>query len=188
MAAYVYAADRRTDRPDTHLQGLAGILQIDGYGAYAALARRYQQIRLAFCWGHVRRKFYELAESSPVAADVVRRIAALYAIENETRGLPADELRDVRDQCCRPVINDLYRFLETRGRQVSTNLGKASRYTPPRWDGLTRFLADGRIDLDKNAVERAIRPLAPSRRNALVAGSDEGGDNWAVIATLLENC
>jgi hypothetical protein len=68
MIAYVYAADRKTERPEAHLQGFAGILQVDGYGAYAALARRHQQIRLAFCWAHVRRKFYELAEGSPVAA------------------------------------------------------------------------------------------------------------------------
>ena len=190
MVAYVYAADRKTERPEAHLQGFAGILQVDGYGAYAALARRHQQIRLAFCWAHVRRKFYELAESSPVAADVLRRIASLYAIEDEIRGLSADERRDARDQRSRPIIGDLYRLLEARGRQVSakSRLGEAIRYTLPRWDGLTRFLDDGRIDLDNNAVERAIRPLALNRKNALFAGSDEGGDNWAVIATLIENC
>lgn len=57
-----------------------------------------------------------------------------------------------------------------------------------RWDGLVRFLDDGRVDLDSNTVERSIRPLALNRKNALFAGSDEGGDNWAVIATLIENC
>lgn len=98
MVAYVYAADRKTERPEAHLQGFAGILQVDGYGAYAALARRHQQIRLAFCWAHVRRKFYELAESSPVAADVLRRIASLYTIEDEIRGLPADDRRRVARQ------------------------------------------------------------------------------------------
>ena len=190
MVAYVYAADRKTERPEAHLQGFAGILQVDGYGAYAALARRHQQIRLAFCWAHVRRKFYELAESSPVAADVLRHIASLYAIEDEIRALSADERRRVRDQRSRPIVDDLHKFLEARGRQVSakSRLGEAIRYTLPRWDGLIRFLDDGRIDLDNNAVERAIRPLALNRKNALFAGSDEGGDNWAVIATLIENC
>lgn len=190
MVAYVYAGDRKTERPEAHLSGFAGILQVDGYGAYAALARRHQQIRLAFCWAHVRRKFYELAEGSPVAADVLRRIASLYAIEDEIRGLSADERRDARDQRSRPIVDDLYRFLEARGRQVSakSRLGEAIRYALPRWDGLIRFLDDGRIDLDNNAVERAIRPLALNRKNALFAGSDEGGDNWAVIATLIENC
>jgi len=190
MVAYVYAGDRKTERPEAHLHGFAGILQVDGYGAYAALARRHQQIRLAFCWAHVRRKFYELAEGSPVAADVLRRIASLYAIEDEIRGLSAEERRRIRDQRSRPIVDELYRFLEARGRQVSakSRLGEAIRYTLPRWDGLIRFLGDGRIDLDNNAVERAIRPLALNRKNALFAGSDEGGDNWAVIATLIENC
>jgi transposase len=190
MVAYLYAADRKAERAEAHLPGFAGILQVDGYGAYTALARRHQQIRLAFCWAHVRRKFYELAESSPVAADVLRRIASLYAIEDEIRGLSANERRDARDQRSRPIVDDLYRFLEARGRQVSakSRLGEAISYALKRWDGLTRFLDDGRIDLDNNTVERAIRPLALNRKNALFAGSDEGGDNWAVIATLIENC
>ncbi|MEA1619419.1 transposase, partial [Erythrobacter sp. T5W1-R] len=71
---------------------------------------------------------------------------------------------------------------------AKAKLGEAISYALKRWDGLTRFLDDGRIDLDNNAVERAIRPLALGRKNALFAGSDEGGDNWAVIATLIENC
>lgn len=74
MVAYAYVADRKTERPEARLQGFGGILQVDGYGAYAVLARRHQQIRLAYCWAHVHRKFYELAESSPVAADMLRRI------------------------------------------------------------------------------------------------------------------
>jgi len=190
MVAYVYAADRKVERPEVHLQGFAGILQVDGYGGYAALARRHQQIRLAFCWAHVRRKFYELAENSPVATEVLQRIASLYAIEDDIRGLPAEDRRRVRDQRSRPVVDDLRQFLEARGRQVSgkSRLGEAIRYALPRWDGLARFLDDGRIDLDNNTVERAIRPLALNRKNALFAGSDEGGDSWAVIATLIENC
>jgi hypothetical protein len=102
-------------RPHTEILTVL-ILQVDGYSAYAALTRRHQQIRLAFCWAHVRRKFYELAENSPVAADVLRRIASLYAIEDE-----------IRDQRSRPIVGDLYRFLEARGRQVSAKakLGEA---------------------------------------------------------------
>ena len=95
-----------------------------------------------------------------------------------------------RDKRSRPIVDDLYRFLEARGRQVKakSRLGEAIRYTLPRLDGLIHFLDDGRIDLDNNAVERAIRPLTLNLKNALFAGSDEGGDNWAVIATLIENC
>lgn len=138
----------------------------------------------------MRRKFFELSESSPVAADELRGIASLYAIEDEIRVLPADERRRVRDQRSQPIVDDLCGFLEARGPQVSakSRLGEAIRYTLPRWDGLIRFLDHGRIDLDNNAVERAIRPLALNRKNALFADSDEGGDNRVVIASLIENC
>ena len=190
MVTYVYAADRKAERPEAHLEGFAGILQVDGYGGYAALARRRGDVTLAFCWAHVRRKFYELADSSPVASDVLRRIAELYAIEDEVRGSSARQRQTVRNARSRPIVDDLYQYLDTRGRQVSTKsrLGEAIRYALTRWDGLLRFLDDGRIDLDNNTVERSIRPLALNRKNALFAGSDEGGDNWAVIATLIENC
>ncbi|MDT7532494.1 IS66 family transposase [Sphingobium sp. SA2] len=190
MVAYVYAADRRGERAEAHLGDFAGILQVDGYGGYAALARRRQQISLAFCWAHVRRKFYELADSSPVATEVLRRVALLYAIEDEVRGSSAEQRRAVRHDRSRIIVDDLRQYLDARNRQVSakSKIGEAIRYALNRWDGLSRFLDDGRIDLDSNTVERSIRPLALNRKNALFAGSDEGGDNWAVIATLIENC
>lgn len=190
MVAYVYAADRKAQRPMEHLEDFGGILQVDGYGGYGALARRRQQIRLAFCWAHVRRKFYELADSSPVAAEVLRRIAMLYAIEDEIRGSAPEQRRAVRAEQSRPIVDELHQFLEARFRQVSakSKLGEAIRYALTRWDGLARFLDDGRIDLDSNTVERSIRPIALNRKNALFAGSDEGGDNWAVVATLIECC
>ncbi|MGN6377308.1 MAG: IS66 family transposase [Sphingomonas sp.] len=190
MVAYVYAADRKGERAEAHLGDFAGILQVDGYGGYAALARRRSQVSLAFCWAHVRRRFYELADSSPVATEVLRSIALLYAIEDEVRGSPAELRRAARAERSRVIIEDLRLYLDARNRQVSakSNLGEAIRYALTRWDGLTGFLDDGRIDLDSNTVERSIRPLALNRKNALFAGSDEGGDNWAVIATLIENC
>jgi transposase len=190
IVAYVYAGDRKADRPQAHLGAFDGILQVDGYGGYAALARRRQQVRLAFCWAHVRRRFYELADSSPVATEVLRRIAELYAVEDKIRGHSVEERRSLRAERSRPIIDELRRDLEVRNRQVSakSKLGEAIRYALTRWDGLARFLDDGRVDLDSNPVERSIRPLALNRKNALFAGSDEGGDNWAVIATLIECC
>jgi len=190
MVAYVYAADRKGERAEAHLGDFAGILQVDGYGGYAALAKRRQQVVLAFCWAHVRRKFYELADNSPVAVEVLQRIAVLYKIEDEVRGAPAAQRQQIRHERSRVIVDDLRVFLEAKHRQVSAKakLGEAIRYALTRWDGLSRFLDDGRIDLDSNVVERSIRPLALNRKNALFAGSDEGGDNWAVIATLIENC
>lgn len=162
MVAYVYAADRRGERAEAHLGDFAGILQVDGYGGYAALARRRNQIGLAFCWAHVRRKFYELTDTSPVSTEVLRRVALLYAIEDEVRGFSAEQRRAVRHDRSRIIVDDLRQYLEARNRQVSakSKLGEAIRYALTRWDGLSRFLDDGRIDLDSNTVERSIRPLA----------------------------
>lgn len=190
MVAYVYAPDRKAERPDAHLGDFAGILQVDGYGGYTALAKRRQQVSLAFCWSHVRRKFFELADKSPVATEILRRIAMLYAVEDEVRGTSAEQRRIMRDEHSRVVVVDLKLYLEARLRQVSakSKLADAIRYALSRWNGLSRFLDDGRVDLDTNTVERSIRPLALNRKNALFAGSDEGGDNWAVLATLIENC
>ena len=190
MVAYVYAADRKSERAEAHLGEFDGILQVDGYGGYTALAKRRQQIQLAFCWSHVRRKFYELADKSPVAIEVLRRIATLYAIEAEVRGSSAEQRRALRVERARVVIDDLRLYLDARLRQVSakSKLAEAIRYALNRWAGLTVFLDDGRVELDSNTVERSIRPIALNRKNALFAGSDEGGDNWAVIATLIENC
>jgi len=190
MIAYVYAPDRKSERPQAHLGDYAGILQVDGYGGYTALAKRQQQITLAFCWSHVRRKFFDLADKSPVATQVLQRIAGLYAIESQVRGTSADHRRAVRNEQARVIVNDLRQYLEAKLRLISakSKLADAIRYALTRWNGLSRFLDDGRIELDTNTVERSIRPLALNRKNALFAGSDEGGDNWAVIATLIENC
>lgn len=190
MIAYVYAADRKSERAEAHLGDFAGILQVDGYGGYTALAKRQQQITLAFCWSHVRRKFFDLADKSPVATEVLQRIAGLYATESQVRGTSAEHRRAVRNEHARVSVDDLRHYLEARLRQVSakSKLAEAIRYALTRWDGLTVFLHDGRVELDTNIVERSIRPLAINRKNALFAGSDEGGDNWAVIATLIENC
>ena len=114
----------------------------------------------------------------------------LYAIEGEVRGASANQRQRIRHERSRVVVDDLHQYLEVKNAQVSakSKLGEAIRYALTRWHGLTQFINDGRIDLDNNSVERSIRPLALSRKNALFAGSDEGGDNWAVIATLIENC
>lgn len=179
MVAYVYAPNRESKRPGSHLGDFAGILQVDGYGGYTALAKRRQQVFLAFCWSHVRRKFYDLADNSQVATEILRRIAMLYVIEDEVRSLPPEQRRAARAEHSRVIVEDLKPYLEARLRQVSakSKLAEAIRYALTRWNGLTHFLDNGRIDFDTNTVERSIRPIALNRKNALFAGSDEGGDN-----------
>jgi transposase len=189
--AYVYAPDRKAERPITHLAGFKGILQVDGYGGYRALAER-GDVQLAFCWAHVRRRFYELAVAgpAPIASEALKRIAELYAVETESRGRSADERRAHRQQNSRPILDELEPWLRTKLGLISqkTKLAEAIRYALSRWEGLTRFLDDGRIEIDSNVVERSIRPIALNRKNALFAGSDGGGEHWAIIASLIETC
>lgn len=188
---YLYAPDRRAEQPIRHLQGFAGILQVDGYAGYKVLAEK-TAVSLAFCWSHARRKFYELAQSgpAPIATQALARIAQLYQIEAEIRGRSPEERRAVRQARSRPVVEALEPWLREKLALVSqkSKLAEAIRYALARWAGLARFLDDGRIEIDSNVVERAIRPIALNRKNALFAGSDGGAEHWAVIASLVETC
>jgi hypothetical protein len=172
-----------------HLQGFVGILQVDGYAGYRALAER-NAVNLAFCWAHVRRKFYELAQSgpAPIATEALQRIAELYKIESEIRGRSSEERRTARQERSRPVIDALQLWLREKLALVSqkSKLAEAIRYALARWAGLGHFLDDGRVEIDSNVVERSIRPIALNRKNALFAGSDGGGEHWATIASLIE--
>ena len=189
--AYVYAPNRKASQPIAHLAGFKGVLQVDGYAGYRALAEK-GDVSLAFCWAHVRRRFYELAaaDASPIASEALQRIAALYAIEKDIRGRGTDERRAARQERSRPILADLEPWLRAKLALISqkSKLAEAIRYALSRWEGLTRFLDDGRIEIDSNTVERSIRPIALNRKNALFAGSDGGGENWAVIASLIETC
>jgi transposase len=189
--AYVYAPDRKAERPISHLAGFKGILQVDGYGGYRVLAER-GDVQLAFCWSHVRRRFYELAAAgpAPIASEALERIAGLYAVEKDIRGRSADERRAMRQDRSRPIVDELEPWLRAKLALISqkTKLAEAIRYALSRWDGLSRFLDDGCIEIDSNVVERSIRPIALNRKNALFAGSDGGGEHWAVIASLIETC
>lgn len=188
---YLYAPDRKAERPIAHLAGFSGVLQVDGYGGYKVLARR-NAVQLAFCWSHVRRRFYELAQSgpAPIATEALARIAAIYQIESDIRGQLAEERRAIRQQHSRPLVAAFEPWLREKLALISqkTKLAEAIRYALSRWDGLGLFLDDGRIEIDNNVVERTIRPLALTRKNALFAGSDGGAEHWATIASLIETC
>lgn len=188
---YVYAPDRKAERPIAHLNGFKGILQVDGYAGYRKLAER-GDVQLAFCWSHMRRNFYELATPgpAPIASEALERIAEFYAIEKDIRGRSAEERRLIRQQKSQPLANAFEQWLRAKLALISQKgkLAEAIRYALSRWEGLTRFIHDGRIELDNNAVERSIRPIALNRKNALFAGSDGGAEHWAAIASLIETC
>jgi transposase len=190
-AAYVYSEDRKGEHPATHLQGFKGLLQVDGYAGFGRLVGATDGVlQLAFCWAHTRRKFYDVhvATKSPLAAEALRRIAALYAIEADIRGKPAEERRLVRQQQSRPVVEAMHAWLTEQLGRISGRsiLAQAIRYALNHWKGLILFLDDGRLELDTNTVERAMRPVALGRKNALFAGADSGGRHWAIVATLIQ--
>ena len=147
---------------------------------------------LAFCWAHWRRQFFDLAKSAPapIAVEALKRIAELYEIEAEIRGKSADERRAARQEKTKPLVEALKTWLETNLAQLAggSTIAQAIRYGLNHWDGLIRFLDDGRIEIDSNTVERSMRPIALNRKNALFAGSDEGAENWAMLASLIETC
>jgi len=189
--AYIYAPDRKAEQPIKHLARFKGVLQVDGYGGYRPLAEK-GEVKLAFCWAHVRRPFYELAAAgpAPIATEILQRIKALYAVEAEIRGMTADQRRAARQDRSRPLLEAMEPWLRTKLQTVSQKgkLADAIRYALARWEGLTRFVGDGTIEIDSNTVERSIRPIALTRKNALFAGSDGGAEHWAAIASLVETC
>jgi transposase len=187
-AVYLYSPDRKAERPASHLAKFRGIIQVDGYPGFERLSEG-GSIQLAGCWAHSRRKFYEVqqATSSPVAAEALRRIAELYAIEVAIRGHTAAARRSVRQSRSLPLVKAMKTWLETRLAQIppSSGLADAIRYALARWSPLCRFLDDGRIELDNNTVERAIRPVTLGRKNHLFAGSDGGANRWATVCSLI---
>jgi hypothetical protein len=191
-AAYVYSEDRKGIRPATHLANFRGVLQVDGYGGFKRLAgdRTDASVQLAFCWAHMRRPFYDfyLSTKSPLAAAVLARISELYAIEAEIRGSPAEHRRQVRQERSRPIVEALHAWLLDHVERVSavSDLVKAIRYAIRHWSGLVKFLDDGRIEMDSNVVERAIRPHTITRKNAMFAGSDGGARHWSIAMTLIQ--
>ena len=191
---YRYAPGRAHAHADSLLGGYRGILQCDGYAAYKKFGGSKSAdppVTLAFCWAHVRRGFYDLAKTkAPIATEALKRIAALYQIEADIRGASADERRTVRQAESKPLVADLRSWFEAQVAKLPAcgPTAEAIRYALNHWDGLTRFLDDGRIELDNNSVERAMRPVCLSRKNSLFAGSDEGGENWACLASLIETC
>ena len=185
---FAYSPDRKGEHPRAHLGNFTGTLQADGYAGFDAV---YETgcIQEAACWAHVRRKFYDLhvAHKSPVAAEAIERIAALYAIEKEIRGHPADQRCEVRNVRARPLLDSLKQWLEEMLGKLSrkSDTALAVRYALSRWDALLRYVDDGRIEIDNNAAERALRTVALGRKNYLFAGSDAGGERAAAIYSLI---
>lgn len=185
---FAYSPNRRGEHPQEHLKSFAGILQADAYAGFEALYAG-DKIREAACWAHVRRKFYDIhqAHASPLAAEALSRIGALYVIEAGIRGRPPDARREVRQARAGPLLEAFHDWLQNTLGRISQKsaLAEAIRYATTRWLSLTRYVSDGRIEIDNNAAERSLRAVALGRKNYLFAGSDAGGERAAAIYSLI---
>jgi hypothetical protein len=182
-----YSPDRKGERPRAHLANFTGVLQAD---AYAGFDRLYgEKIQEAACWAHVRRKFYDIhvALSSPIALEALERIGRLYKVEEEIRGQQPQERHTVRQARAGPELKSLHEWLHKTATALSkkSELAKAIRYALSNWVALTRYCEDGRLEIDNNAAERALRAVALGRKNWLFAGSDDGGERAAAMYTLV---
>jgi transposase len=191
---YNYAPGRGAKHAETFLQGFTGTIQVDGYQAYKSIARDPERgLRLAHCWAHCRRDYHDLYKpdgSTPIAQEALRQIAGFYAIEAEIRGRPAQERQRVRQERTRPLVEAFKVWVKDRLAEImsSSLMAEPLNYTLSHWEGLTVFLEDGRVEIDSNPVERSMKPIILTRKNSLFAGTEDGAENWSVIASIVETC
>jgi transposase len=189
---FAYSPDRKGEHPRKHLKDFVGTLQADGYAGFDRLYNDQDPnhpIKEAACWAHVRRKFYDIhvATDSPIASDALTRIGELYGIEAEIRGQSPVTRQQVRQARAGPKLIDLHDWLMATVKKLSkkSDLAGAIHYALARWTALTRYRDDGRVEIDNNAAERALRSVALGRKNYLFAGADCGGDRAAAIYSLV---
>ena len=187
--AFFYSPDRKGARPAAHLKGFAGYLQADAYAGYDRIYAGGTIVEVG-CWAHARRKIYDVFEStrSPVAAAALEFIRDLYGIEAGIRGRPPDERRAVRQAESIPILDRFRAWIVERRTQLPPrgSLSLALGYALGHWAALVRYTTDGRLEIDNNRAENALRGIALGRKNFLFAGSDAGGENAAIIYTLIE--
>lgn len=184
---FAYSKDRRGEHPRQHLKTFRGALQADAYAGFHHLYG--DNIYEAACWAHARRKFHEIhvIHASPTTNEALARIGALYAIEDEIRGRPADVRLSIRQARARPLLDELRTWMEKalRGLSPKSETAGAIRYALSRWRALTRYTENGMLEIDNSAAERALRAVALGRKNFLFVGSDCGGERAAAMYTLI---
>ena len=193
--AYRYASNWKAEHVLAHLGNASGILQADAYKGYAKLyepaADGEPRFREAACFAHWRRDFHDIwtSQKSGIAHEALERIGQLYDIEREIAGKPADIRRAVRQELSKPKLEALHAWAEKQLTRIPTkgDLAKAFRYALGRWHAFSLFLDDGRVAIDNNAAERAVRPICLGKKNWLFAGSEAGAETLARAMTLIES-
>jgi len=198
---YEWHTSRSADCLETTLKDFGGMVQCDGYGAYASYARQRRElvekrlsdklIELSGCWAHARRKFHEARDESPGQAGwILNQIGMMYGIERRLKGKGVRIRQAVRGAETAMILARLEKALKrklTKYRPTS-QMGNAISYTLGLWPQLLKFRDDGRLEIDNNLVENAVRPTALGKKNWLFVGHPEAGQRSAIIYTLLECC
>jgi transposase len=185
---FAYSPDRKGEHPRLHLKNFKGALQADAYAGFHHLYEDGAIYEVA-CWAHARRKFHDIhvVHASPITTEAIHRIGALYGIEEDIRGKPAELRRVVRQARAKPLLDDLRSWMEKSLRQLSakSETAVAIRYALAHWRALTRYVDDGLLEIDNSAAERALRAVALGRKNYLFCGSNSGGERAAAIYSLV---
>jgi len=188
-AWYQFTIDRKGEHPVRHLSKYKGWVHADGYAGFNGVFGDDKACEVA-CMAHARRKFVDVQQSqgSAIAEEAIKRIAALYAVEKEGRGLSPDERVSLRSSKAKPVFDDLEVWLHAQLSKISgkSPLAKAIRYALARMPKTRPYLDNGFLELDNNACERAMKPVAIGRKNWMFAGSERGGKTMAIAFTLIE--
>jgi transposase len=188
-ALFFYSADRKGEHPRAHLRDFRGVIHADGYAGFNELFAG-KRIAEAACWAHVRRKFFDVhaATGSPIAKEALDRIGQLYRVEETINGALPEDRRQERQRQSISIATALRAWAEQTAPKLSrkSELAAAFRYMRARWPALIRCFDDGRLALDNNPAERALRCVAIGRKNYLFAGSDAGGRRAAAMYSLIE--
>jgi transposase len=195
LILFDYDASRGSHVAARLLEGARGYLQSDGYAAYDGVAAQLQLTHLG-CFAHARRRFFEAVQALPkseqkkatAAHEFVRRIDALYAIERDIKALSDEARLLARQTRAVPLLESLHAFAQSLQRDAlpSGKLGEALAYLTKQWPKLIRYVEDGRLAIDTNLAENAIRPFALGRRNWLFADTVKGAKASAALYSLVE--
>jgi transposase len=191
---YYFAPDWKEEHVHHHLRQTSGILQADGYKGYGKLygpgADGTSRFREAACWAHWRRDFHDIwaSNKSGIAREALDRIGALYDIERDIAGQSADIRLAARQRHSKAKVEAFRVWIEAQLSRIpgKSDLAKAFRYGLSRWPSFCLFLEDGRVAMDNNAAERALRPISIGRKNWLFAGADTGAETLARAMTIIE--
>ncbi len=190
LTVYDFTDSRKRDGPKNFLSGFKGYLQADAFAGYDCIYDAGGVLEVA-CMAHARRKFFDCLNSNKqVATEVIEMIKELYHIEKEAVGLTTEERRRIRLAKSAPQLNKIKRWLNQQRLYAlpKSPLGKAVTYALNNWRALCRYLCDGELSIDNNYSERAMRTIAVGRKNWLFAGSKDGGQNAAIIASFIATC